>query len=137
MAANEDTLGGATPETGERAGAEPDYHLLLSPEEASVLQTALDLAISDFSRDGQIRDLARAVIARLPGPAAGDLAQDRDGVGDAISIPLQAREMKIVHTAVHLLLDDLQREQADEIHVLRRIIDKLPDEHAIRAISLD
>ena len=45
--------------------------------------------------------------------------------------------MKIVHTAVHLLRDDLQREQADELHILQRILEKLPDEHAIRAISLD
>jgi hypothetical protein len=44
--------------------------------------------------------------------------------------------MKITHSAVRLLLNDLQREQADERLVLHSILDKLPDEHAIRAIQL-
>ncbi len=44
--------------------------------------------------------------------------------------------MKITHTAVKLLLDDLQREQADEREILRAILDKLPDEHTMRAITL-
>ena len=38
--------------------------------------------------------------------------------------------MKITHSAVQLLLNDLQREQADEREILRAILDKLPDEHA-------
>jgi hypothetical protein len=143
MAANDGNPAGEAPENDEPAGAarmgsEPDYHLLLAPEEAAVLRTALDLAISDFARDAQIRELARAVIARLPGGAD---SEDDEGAGaergHVLSIPLRAPEMKIVHTAVHLLLDDLQREQADEMQILQSIIDKLPDEHAIRAISLD
>jgi hypothetical protein len=116
---------------GDGLAGEPDYHLLLEPEEAIVLRTALDLAISDFAGEAQIRELARAVLARLP-EAEAPSAHEHPA-----AIPLEAREMKIVHTAVHLLLDDLQREQADEIEILQRIIEKLPDEHAIRAISLD
>jgi hypothetical protein len=38
---------------------------------------------------------------------------------------------------VRLLLSDLQREQAAERKTLRAILDKLPDEHSMRAISLD
>ncbi len=34
-------------------------------------------------------------------------------------------------------LNDLQREQASEREILRRILDKLPDAHSIRAIELD
>jgi hypothetical protein len=45
--------------------------------------------------------------------------------------------MKITHTAVKLLLDDLQRGQDDERQVLWRILQKLPDEHAIRAIVIE
>jgi hypothetical protein len=131
MSANDGHLGGEGPQ-GDGLEGEPDYHLLLAPEEATVLHTALDLAISDFAGQGQIRDLARAVIARLPEAEAPTAPEAWPA-----SIPLEAREMKIVHTAAHLLLDDLQREQADEIEILRRIVDKLPDEHAIRAISLD
>jgi hypothetical protein len=110
---------------------EADYHLLLEPAEAVVLRTALDLAISDFAGEGQIRDLARAVIARLPEAEAPSAREH------PVAIPLEAREMKIVHTAAHSLLDDLQREQAEEIEILQGIIEKLPDEHAIRAIVLE
>ena len=115
--------------------AQPDYHLLLAPAEVPLLRTALDLLIAD-SRDGQILELARAVLTRLPEttPVAAPEQEDESWV---TSVPLEAREMKIVHTAVHLLLDDLQREQADEMQILQSILEKLPDEHAIRAISLD
>ena len=44
--------------------------------------------------------------------------------------------MKITHTAVKLLLDDLGRAQASEREILRRIVHKLPDEHTMRAIRL-
>jgi hypothetical protein len=45
--------------------------------------------------------------------------------------------MKITHSAVRLLRSDLQREQASEREILRRILDKLPDEHTMRAIELE
>jgi len=147
MAASDGNPAGEQPASGERTGsepggAEPAYHLLLSREEARVLRTALDLLISDVAHDGQIRELARAVIARLPASTDPYAIPDDDEAGGADdeppdSIPLLAPELKIVHTAVHLLLDDLQREQAQEIEILQQIIAKLPDEHAIRAISLD
>jgi hypothetical protein len=44
--------------------------------------------------------------------------------------------MKITHGAVRLLLNDLQREQASERDLLRGILEKLPDEHTMRAIEL-
>jgi hypothetical protein len=132
---------GETPAGTEPADTEPAYHLLLAGDEVQPTRTALELLISDVAHDHQIRELARAVIARLPDTAGLDAQGAGAGAAlrreDVTSIPLQPAEMKIVHTAVHLLLDDLQREQADEMHVLHRIIDKLPDEHAIRAISLD
>jgi len=52
-------------------------------------------------------------------------------------VPLSPAQMKITHAAVRLLLNDLQRGQASEREILRAILDKLPDEHAIRAIELD
>ena len=45
--------------------------------------------------------------------------------------------MKITHTAVRLLFNDLQRGQADEVQTLRAILEKLPDEHTMRAIIID
>lgn len=45
--------------------------------------------------------------------------------------------MKITHTALKLLHDDLRHEHADEREILRRILDKLPDEHTMRAITIE
>ena len=50
---------------------------------------------------------------------------------------LTPQQMKITYSAVKLLLNDLQRGQADEREILRKILDKLPDEHTMRAITLD
>jgi hypothetical protein len=48
-----------------------------------------------------------------------------------------AAELKIVHTALKALFDDLGHEEHDVKAVVRSILGKLPDEHAIRAIDLD
>ena len=53
-----------------------------------------------------------------------------------LTVALSPEQMKITHTAAKLLLDDLQRGQAEEREVLRSILGKLPDEHTIRAITL-
>jgi hypothetical protein len=45
--------------------------------------------------------------------------------------------MKITHTAVQLLFEDLQRGQASERETLRGILNKLPDAHTMRAIKLE
>jgi hypothetical protein len=51
-------------------------------------------------------------------------------------LALTAEQMKITHTAVKIMLDDSQREQHQERRLLWSILEKLPDEHAIRAIDL-
>jgi hypothetical protein len=106
---------------------EPAYHLFLDSEEVPVCTAALRLLISDEAHEAQIRQLAREVIASLGGPA------DANG---KVTVPLSPQQMKITHTAVKLLLDDLQRGQADEREILRHILAKLPDEHTMRAIAL-
>jgi hypothetical protein len=108
--------------------AEVAYHLFISPEEIPVAVTALRLLISDEAHEPGIRALAREVIERL----------SREPPADAtlLSVSLSAPAMKITHTALKLLLDDLGREQQEERLILRQILDKLPDEHAIRAIEL-
>lgn len=108
--------------------SEPAFHLILEAEEAPVLAVALRLLIADESHQPAIRDLARGVIPRL---------QAAPGTGEALSVPLSPQEMKITHTAVRLLLDDSQREQDAERQILWRIVEKLPDEHSIRAIVLE
>ena len=106
---------------------EAAYHLLLDPEEVPLTASALNLLISDEAHQPDIRKLARDVLAELEG--------DPDEFG-VLSVALTPGQLKITHTAVHLLLDDLQREQADEMQLLHSILSKLPDEHAIRAIQL-
>jgi hypothetical protein len=106
---------------------EPAYRLFLAGEEIPVLARAVRLLISDEAHETQIRGLARAVLALL------DATPEPSG---KLTVPLSPEQMKIAHTAAHLLLDDLQREQAPERELLRRVLDKLPDEHTMRAIEL-
>jgi hypothetical protein len=107
--------------------SEPAFHLLLDPDELPVAARALRLLIVDEAHQPDIRGLARGVLGRI----------DKESEGEALRLPLSAPEMKITYTAVRLLLNDLQREQDVERQILWRIVEKLPDEHAIRAIVLE
>jgi hypothetical protein len=109
-------------------GEVPGYHLLLEAEEIPVAGQALRLLISDEAHEPQIRGIARSVIDELGAPA------DAEG---RLTIELDAPQMKITHGACRLLLNDLQREQAPERECLHAILAKLPDEHTMRAITLD
>jgi hypothetical protein len=106
---------------------EPAYHLFLEPDEVPVAASALRLMISDEAHEPDIRRLAREVLASLQGAPEGGV----------LTVPLSAGQMKITYSALRLLFNDLQREQEDEREVLRRVLEKLPDEHVIRAIQLD
>jgi hypothetical protein len=106
---------------------EPPYHLIVDAQERGAAASALRLLIADIAHEPRIRELAREVIAGLDAPA------EDNGM---LTLTLTPQQMKITHTAVKLLFDDLQRGQAAEIEILRRILDKLPDEHTMRAIIL-
>jgi hypothetical protein len=54
----------------------------------------------------------------------------------AYHLNLTAAELKIVHTALRSLLDDLGHEENDIRRVVASVLDKLPDEHDMRAIDL-
>ena len=107
---------------------EPPYHLLLDANEVGATAKALRLLISDEAHEPQIRGLARNVLAQLQGEP------DERGI---LSVALASQQMKITHTALGLLHRDLGREQAGELELLRGILDKLPDEHTMRAIAID
>ncbi len=111
------------------AETEAAYHLLLSDEELPLTASALRLLISDEAHQPQIRSLAREVLAEL------DTAGAREE--RTHSIALSPQQMKITHSALRGLLNDVRRDQADEMKLLQQILGKLPDEHAIRAIALD
>jgi hypothetical protein len=55
----------------------------------------------------------------------------------AYHLDLTAAQLKIVHTALKSLRDDLGREQHDVLSVVNAVLDKLPSDHDIRAIDLD
>ena len=60
-------------------------------------------------------------------------------IGDdeiAYRLDLTPPELKITHTALHSLLDDLGHDERDVGDIVRRVLDKLPDERSIRAITL-
>jgi hypothetical protein len=54
----------------------------------------------------------------------------------AFRLDLTAAELKVTHTALKSLLDDYGHEEQDIIALIRGVLDKLPDEHSIRAIDL-
>jgi hypothetical protein len=55
----------------------------------------------------------------------------------AFRLELTAAQLKIVHTALKSLYDDLGHEELDVKHVVQSVLEKLPGEHEIRAIDLD
>jgi hypothetical protein len=52
-------------------------------------------------------------------------------------LELTPAQLKITHTALRSLLDDFGHEQHDVNAVIHEVLEKLPDEHSIRAIVLD
>jgi hypothetical protein len=52
-------------------------------------------------------------------------------------LELTPAQLKITHTALRSLLDDFGRGQPEVLRTIHEVLDKLPDEHAIRAIQLD
>jgi hypothetical protein len=52
-------------------------------------------------------------------------------------LELTPAQMKITHTALKSLLDDFGHEEHDVIRVIHEVLEKLPDEHSIRAITID
>jgi hypothetical protein len=54
----------------------------------------------------------------------------------AFRLDLTAAELKVTHTALKSLLDDFGHEEHDVQQVIRQVLNKLPDEHSIRAIDL-
>jgi hypothetical protein len=52
-------------------------------------------------------------------------------------LELTPAQLKITHTALRSLLDDFGHDEPDVIRIIHEVLEKLPDEHAIRAIQLD
>jgi hypothetical protein len=54
----------------------------------------------------------------------------------AYRLELTAAQLKVTHTALKSLFDDLGHEERDVQEVVREVLAKLPGEHEIRAIDL-
>lgn len=67
------------------------------------------------------------------------MSEDDELIGPddtAYRLELTAAQLKITHTALKSLLDDFGHEEHDVHRLVHEVLDKLPDEHAIRAIDL-
>jgi hypothetical protein len=51
-------------------------------------------------------------------------------------VHLTPAQLKVVHTALKSLMDDFGHDEADVKAVIHHVLEKLPDEHSIRAIDL-
>jgi hypothetical protein len=51
-------------------------------------------------------------------------------------LELTPAQLKVTHTALKSLLDDFGHDEHDVKRVIQEVINKLPDEHSIRAIDL-
>jgi hypothetical protein len=54
----------------------------------------------------------------------------------AYRLELTPAQLKITWTALKSMLDDFGHDERDVNEVLREVLGKLPDEHAIRAIDI-
>lgn len=52
-------------------------------------------------------------------------------------LELTPQQLKIAHTALRSLLDDFGHDEPEIHRLIHEVLQKLPDEHAIRAIQLD
>jgi hypothetical protein len=51
-------------------------------------------------------------------------------------LELTPEQLKITHTALRSLLDDFGHDETEIVTLVREVLAKLPDEHAIRAIRI-
>ena len=54
----------------------------------------------------------------------------------AYRLELTPAQLKVTFAALHSLLDDFGHDQPEVHRVIHEILDKLPDEHAIRSIDI-
>jgi hypothetical protein len=54
----------------------------------------------------------------------------------AYRLELTPRELKVTHTALRSLLNDLGHDEYDVQQIVRAVIAKLPERHSIEAIDL-
>jgi hypothetical protein len=66
-----------------------------------------------------------------------DPPDDRPAMPFRYHLELTPAQLKITHTALRALLNDFGHDEPEVHAVIQEVLAKLPDEHAIRAITLD
>lgn len=66
-----------------------------------------------------------------------DSNDDRPAMPFHYHLELTPAQLKITHTALRSLLDDYGHDEREVHDVIKEVLAKLPDDHAIRAIGLD
>src|SRR5512132_2724142 len=64
-------------------------------------------------------------------------SDDRQSTQFHYHLELTPVQLKITHTALRSLLDDFGHEERDVVRIINEVLQKLPDQHAIRAIQLE
>jgi hypothetical protein len=104
------------------------YRLDLTPTQTTVTRTALRSLRANFGHDEHdVQQVVRAALAKLP---------ESGGESGVHWLELTPAQLKITYTALRSLLDDFGHDEHELHRAIREVIDKLPDEHAIRAIDL-
>jgi hypothetical protein len=78
-------------------------------------------------------------LAIRPKGIFGAVADEPELIGPdetAYRLELTAAQLKIVHTALRSLLDDFGHDEPEVHRIVHEVLDKLPDEHSIRAIDI-
>ena len=52
------------------------------------------------------------------------------------TLHLTPPQLKVVHTALKIMLDDFGHDEQEVVTAIHEVLEKLPDEHSIRAITL-
>lgn len=52
-------------------------------------------------------------------------------------LELTPQQLKVTHTALRSLLDDFGHDEHEVVKAIHEVLEKLPDEHSIRAITLE
>jgi hypothetical protein len=86
------------------------------------------------TRSGTVGELPSATRRATVAAMTDDLIRPGE---TAFRLELTAAQLKIVHTALKSLFDDLGHEESDVSKVVASVLAKLPGEHEIRAIDLN
>jgi hypothetical protein len=62
--------------------------------------------------------------------------EERYGEEVNFHLELTPPQLKVTHTALKSLLDDFGHDEGEVHRVIHQVLEKLPDEHSIRAIDL-